>query len=258
MQKEKEKTLEVRATEILARMWRPVAVALVTLIGSYGVYLAYSSYELSQERSAQEELFSLQKKVEAKTDELLKAELETDTNKSDKKSKKTQAEKDRLDKKTPEYLAQHYKNLLAEYEAFIQKNHGRKAAYMAAVQVADLAISHEDLGLAQKHLSSVLGQPKPKDLFYGLIRSQLGTVLMDLKKYNEAADLFGQIVQNKKQEYFHPHALLRLGACHLENGHYDKAQATFAMLEKDFPNTSAATRAKTLKRLAMIKKGQSS
>jgi predicted negative regulator of RcsB-dependent stress response len=223
-----------------------------------GVYLAYAQYQSAQEKNAQEEYFAIQKRIETITEANAKAEEELrakdgDAKKDTKKVEKTAAAKTAT-AKTPEELKKQYGEVITTAESFIQNHAQRKASVMAALQVAGLATTYSDLELAQKTLATVVSWPDKKELFYGLVRSQLGSVLLDLKQTAEAARYFQEIVDNKAQTYFHPHALLRVAQ--MELGDFEKAEATFTRVETDHPTTQAANQAKNFKRLLAIKKSQ--
>jgi predicted negative regulator of RcsB-dependent stress response len=126
---------------------------------------------------------------------------------------------------------------------------------MGAVQVAGLAVDYKDLDRAKKTLEQVATEPNKSSLFFGLLRTQLGSVLMDLKQYNEAITQFQQVVDNKNQIFFHAHALLRMGSCYMEMGEWDKAESAFKRIEAEHDKTQAAQDAKNLKRLLSLKKG---
>jgi predicted negative regulator of RcsB-dependent stress response len=258
--KEKEVTAEVEISKIIEKVWAPLLTILVVAGVGYGAYLGYTAYSLSQESKAQEELFAIQKRAENIEKDLNTKAQAAVTAKADKKNKKAMPEKTEPAKivKTAETLASNYAEVLKDYEDFISKNHGKKAALMAAVQLAGLATDYNDLPRAEKTLRAVVSTSGERDIFYSLVRSQLGTVLMEQNNFKEAAEVFGQIVNNKSQASFHPQALLRLGVCHMENGDFDKAVNTFTRLSADHPKTQAASEARGLKRLATLKKGANS
>lgn len=258
MTKEKEITAEVEISKVVEKIWKPLLSLLALGIVGFGVYLGFAEWTERQERLAQEELFSLQKKIESKTDELMKANLKGDEAADSKtsKSKKVSSKNAKSEiEKTPESLAKNFSDLIAEYEGFIANQSGKKASYMAAIQLAGLAESYKDRERAERALRLVVDKISAKDLFFGLVRAQLGGILMDMKKYSEAAEQFQKITEAKAQSYFHPHALLRLGACYAEGGEFDKARDVFTQLERDYPSTQAANQAKGLKKLMTLKKG---
>jgi len=259
--KEKEVSTEGVVARWISQHGQNVLYGIGALIVAGGAYLAYAQYESAQEKNAQEEFFTIQKRIETITEANAKAEEELlaqdNDKKADKKSMKPSAAAAKTTVvKSPEELKKQYGEVLTTAESFIQNNTQRTASVMAALQVAGLAATYNDLELAQKTLAAVVSWPGKKELFYGLVRSQLGSVLLDLKQTAEAARYFQEIVDNKEQTYFHPHALLRLGVAQMELGDLEKADATFTRVETDHPTTQAANQAKNFKRLLAMKKSQ--
>ncbi len=234
MTKEKVVKTEVEVSKMIDKVWRPATMTLIAVAIGYGSIIGYKAYELKKEKQAQEKLFAIQKAVEEKTEEFEKP--------------------DKKIEKNPESLVKNFEDQIKNYEEFIGDHEGNKAAFMAAVQLAGLSVTYKDLERAEKVLSGVVENAR-HDLFGGLVISQLGTVLMDLKKYPAAIEQFSNLLENKKQTYFHPQALLRLGTCYLENGDFEKAESSFKRLESDFPTTQAAGDAKNLIKLLALKKG---
>jgi predicted negative regulator of RcsB-dependent stress response len=259
--KEKEVAPEVVAAQVLEKIWKPVFGILVVSVVVYGGYLSFNAVQEHREKSAQEELFTIQKQVDKKTEELLKAlEPKEESKAKDAKvaKKDKPAEKPKELEKTPETLVKNYGDQIAAYEKFIADHANHKAAYMAAVKLAGLAADYKDSARAQKVLAGVVDQPSHNDIFYGLLRAQLSSVLMDLNQHKEAIKILNEIVDNKEFTYFHPQALIRLGACYLETGDFEKAQATFSRVEADYPQTQAAGEARNFKKLVSMKKGAKS
>lgn len=231
MFKNKTTSVEVEVSRTIDNLWRPMFLALVVVAVGFGGYLAFDAYQKNLEKHAQEELFALLKRVE------------------DKKEKMTEADKN------PETLQKNYGDILKDYNVFVANQKGRKASYIAAIQIAGLALSYNDLNLGAKYLSQVDSTVKSGDIFFGLIKSQLGSVLMDLKKYQEAAEQYEILATNKSHTYFHPQALLRLGICYLELGDFSKAEDHFTKLLTAHPSTQAANEAKNMKKIVALRKG---
>jgi predicted negative regulator of RcsB-dependent stress response len=259
--KQKEITSEVQVAKVIERYGKPVVGALVVLTVATGAYFALGAWQTHREKAVQEELFVIQKKIEKITEDLNKKNDEANKTSEEKNSaqskdkKKTETAKKIEIVKTPETLNEHYNDTLSVLEKFVAEHKGHVAGAMGAVQAAGLAADYKDLERAKKTLEQVATEPNKGSLFFGLLRTQLGSVLMDLKQYNEAATQFQQVVDNKKQTFFHAHALLRLGSCYMETGEWDKAETAFSRIEADHANTQAAQDAKNLKRLLSLKKG---
>lgn len=268
MSKKHEVTAEVEVSKVLEKVWYPLIGGVVAFSVIFGGYLAYSYYAKSQEQTAQEQLFAIQKKVEEKNEQLAKEEEKKEeakgAKKDEKKDQMAEALKKAADKakieeeKTPQLLQTRFADVIQDYENFISQNMGKKAAYMAAVQVAGLALEYKDLDVAEKVLTSATQNMSRTDLFAGLVRSQLGTVLLDKKKYAEAKEQFQKVIDSKELTSFHPQALLRLGVCYYSSGEFDQAESTWNLLEKDHPLTQAAEQAKGFKKLLTLKKGAKS
>lgn len=232
--KEKQLTAEVEVSKAIERFWRPFLGAIVAALIGYGAYLLYAQFEMSKEETAQEAYFALQKKIEDKSRAIAS---------------------DKAAVKNSETLQKNFSDVLNEGEAFVQSYAGRKASYMAAIQLAGLLVEYKDYARAEKLLTSAAASLNENDFFSGLLRTQLGSILLETKKYDAAVEQFQKIVSAKKLASFHPHALLRLGTTYLEAGSFDKAEATFVRVEQDHPQTSAAQDAKSFRRLVKIKRG---
>ncbi|OFZ11919.1 MAG: hypothetical protein A2Z20_02890 [Bdellovibrionales bacterium RBG_16_40_8] len=254
MKKEKVVTTEAETYVVIEKYGRQFALLMLLGVLVYGSYLVYNWNLDRSEKNAQEELFVMQKKIETKANDLAKADEEATKTKLDKKIES--AKKSELEK-TPEALTKNFAEQIQEYEAFIQANKGRKAESMAAIRLAELSVEYNDFLRAEKILSAITLKHKD-DVFFGLVKMQLGSVLMDEKKYSEAIEQFTLVVDTPEQKAFHPQALLRIGACHLETGDYLKAESILSRLEADHPTTQAANEGKNLRRLALLKKAEKS
>ena len=257
---EKTSTIEVAISRLIDKGWRPFAVGVAVCIGLYGGYVAYSFVKSNQEKKAQEQLFTLQKELNQKQEELLKAN-QADQNedkigdkKNDKKNKDKSKESPAV-VKNPETFKTHFSSLSDQFTQFIKQQSGHKAALIAAVDIAGLAYEYKNFELSVEVLNSVVNTLSDKDVFSGLIRTQLGSSLMELKKYPEAKAQFQKIIDAEGLKSFHPQALLLNGVCALETGDFDGAQFSFSRLEQDFPLTGAANSAKDFKKLIALKKG---
>lgn len=266
MNKNKEVTVEVEVSKAIDHFWRPVFMALIVVAIGFATYLGYGAYSEHQEQAAQERLFAIQKQLDNKKEELEKAEAGDDTAASAKDGKSAKDEKaakkadtKKADKiklaKTPETLEQNFGSILTAYDQFIAENKGNKASFMAAVQAAGLSLAYSDLNRAEKALVPVAGVVKSGDLFYGLVKSQYGSVLMDLKKFDQAAIQFEELTTAKEQKYFLPQAMLRLGICYIEMKEYSKAESTFSKLIADHPTTQASNEAKKMRKLIALRQG---
>lgn len=246
--KHKELTFEAQVAHYIASASKPFMYTAVTGLVLAGAYLGYRHYQTTLEEKSQEDLFSLQKAVETK-------EKKIETEAQDKKAPaKTPVEKTEVEK-TPQILASTFSDDLKKYDDFIRSHANKKAAYLAAIQAARLASDYKDYSRAEAVLRQVVNSPEKNDLFSGLLRAQLSTALIEQKKCPDALTELNQIADNKSQTYFHPQALLRMGACYIETKDWDKAQSALTRVEKDFSNTQAASDAKQLKRLLLLKRG---
>jgi predicted negative regulator of RcsB-dependent stress response len=248
MAEQKEITLEAKTVQFLAKHAKAAAAAIVVCAVAGAAYIAYGMYEGSLEAKSQEELFTIQKTVEEKEQKLTKQDEA-----SIEKAKAPKADAGPKFEKTPQSLAANFTDDLKRYADFIGSHKGKKASYMAAIQAARLAKEYKDFPQAEKILAGVVEVPNSNDIFSGLLRAQLGAILMDENKCPDAVKQLNQIVDNKAQSYFHAHSWLRLGACYIETKEWDKAQSALARVEKDFANTQAAGEAKDLKRLALLR-----
>ncbi len=270
IKKPKELTLEAMAARYIAEMARPFAmIAGAVLLLGVGYY-GYRYYATSLETKSQEELFTIQKSVDDKIKNIEKDSEEASGEKAEAKGakkdpkvlakkevKKPEAKKPKVEvEKTPQSLAAKFSEDLTNYDHFIQSHANKKASYMAAIQAAKLSADYKDYDRAEKILRAVVNTPDRSDLFAGLLRAQLSTVLIDEKKCGDAISELTKITENPAQSYFHPHAFLRMGACYIETKDWEKAQTALTRVEKDFANTQAASDAKQLKRLLILKKSQ--
>ena len=252
----KEITPEAKVTLFLSKFWKPVLGVAALAVVLSAAYFAYSAYAKSVEKKAQEQLFAIQKKLADKKESLLAEEKKSSDKKGapDKKGAKNPTPQKSVEK-TPDLFSKNFGEIVDDYRKFINAQSGHKASYMAAIEIAGLASEYKDYPKAEEVLLSVSHKPAKKDIFFGMLRSQLGSVLMDLGKYKEAKEQFLAVTENKDQEIFHAQALLRLGVCYLLDKEYDLAQKAFVRIEKDHAATGAAMEAANYKKLIALRKG---
>lgn len=259
--KHKEKTLEAQAANYIFEMAKPFAVIAGAVLILGAGYYGYKHFAATQETKAQEELYTLQKnvddkekKIEKEAEDKVKGKADfgklkkLDTKKLEEMMAKAEVVKDQKS------LAANFADDLNNYEKFIQSHNGKKAALMAAIQGAKLASDYKDFARAEKILRLANAGVENTDMFAGLVRAQLSTALIGQSKYSEAIGELTKITDSPKLSFFHAHALLHLAACFLETKDFEKAQSALTRIEKDFGNTQAASEAKQLKRLLLLKK----
>lgn len=239
--------------------WILIFAALGVLGG-----LSFAGYSWNSKRlelAAQNELFSLYNAIEKKQqkleEEILTANEAAKTDKNGKPIKdlkKSKAEEKTLIK-NPETLMAQLGEKIGPVESFIQNNPNRKASYIAAIQLAALATSYQDLPRAEKYLKDVVHLPPQGDAFAQMIRAQLTAVLMDQNKFDEAISFIKPVTENNQFPHFQPQALLYLATCHFKKGDYDQALASLNLVENEYPSTQAAINAKSLKKLVIMKQG---
>ncbi len=258
-------TFQYKLIDFLTNQWQSLAMIVILAIVVSGGFVSYQYFERSKEKSAQEQLFVLQNKLNDKTKQIDQAyqdavaaqqkQVASET-KSKKKAAKIQPPMPPV--KTPETLAQNFGDILPQFTAFIRSHEGRKAAYMAAIRAASLAADYKDFKQAENILQLVINEPKHKDLFWGLLNGQYSGVLIQENKCEQAIPILEKIADNPAHAFFQAHALLRLGACYIQIKNYDKAEDAFVRIQTDFPQSEAAYEARDLKRLILIRQGQKS
>ncbi len=244
-------TFEYKLIDFFTNQWQTLATIALLAIVVFGGVVSYRYFERSKEKQAQEQLYVLQKALKDKTKEITQVPA---VQKSGDSVSAAPAEP----VKTPETLAKNYGDILAKFTKFISRHQGRKAAYMAAIQAAALAVDYKDFSRAESVLKMVINVPSRHDLFWGLVNGQYTGVLIQEGKCEQAIPTLKKIADNKSHAFFQAHALLRLGACYIKMKKYDKAEDAFVRIQTDFPQSEAAFEARDLKRLILIRRGQKS
>ena len=234
-------TFEYKLIDFFTNQWQTLATLVILAIVISGGIVSYRYFERSKEKQAQEQLYVLQKALKDKTKEI------------DQTAAKVPAQT-----KTPETLVKNYGDILPKFTTFIGDHEGRKAAYMAAIQVASLAVDYKDFARAENILKMVINMPSRHDVFWDLVNGQYTGVLIQEGKCEQAIPILKEIANSKPHAFFQAHALLRLGACYIKTKSYNKAEDAFVRIQTDFPQSEAALEARDLKRLILIRRGQKS
>ncbi|MEK6554264.1 MAG: tetratricopeptide repeat protein [Bdellovibrionota bacterium] len=223
----------------------------VLVIG--GVLAGYQAYSSARENKAQETLFEIEADLEKKQQALFEVE----------NKQKQEASKNKAAKKTetaapvrnPETLQKDLGEPLTRLVSFIDQNKGSKASYMAAMTASDLYLEYKDPSQAAQLLEKVAPHVNKKDLFYGLLNSQLALAYSNANECPKAVDVYDDIIDSEAQKHIHAQMILRKGVCLMSMKEYDKAKAAFRQAKTDFPDSVSGKSAESFERLINVKKG---
>jgi predicted negative regulator of RcsB-dependent stress response len=235
------------------------SVIAIAAVGAMIVGL--QQYKSHAEKSAQDEMVLVVSSLDKKLDELSKAE-NAEREAWEKKNSPKAGKGNRpsaqfvAKEKTPAILNEKLGTEIQNVIAKIKLNPDSNASVMAAMKVSSVQMDYKDAAAAKTLLQSVGQGLDKKDLFFGLLNTQLATIEMDLKEFTQAATRLDSIVSEASLKPFHSQALFRSALCYLESGDFEKAENKFRKLEADFATSHGGFMAKSYRRLVALKKAK--
>jgi hypothetical protein len=224
---------------IVEKQWKLIAAVFVLFV-VVGSFLGFSSsMTAKKEKVAQESYFLTEKKfLEAK-------------NKKNKPQDKTDAADDK--KAAPA----DYETLKKDFDKVITDFPHSKAAQMSAVYISDILISENNKSLALATLQKV--ESTDSGLVNTLLQQQIGLLLADQDKCNEALAVWQKILDRKQASFLHNETKIQQALCYKKLNNNKKAEEILTNLanqksEKNLESTAASKEAEKYLRLIQFKK----
>lgn len=195
----------------IEKQWKLILGICIVIFIIGGVEAIRSAMNLSKEKKTQENFFVIEKKYND-----YKNKKNKDLNPTAKKLEKKEAPIN------PAELAQEQTAVKKDLEKFIAENSGSKAAQMAAIYYAEILKEekHNDLALAA--LQKV--QTNDRGLVNTLVQQQIGQMLADSNKCQEAIDSWQKIIERKEAEFLHNDIKIQQALCYQKMNDLKKAE----------------------------------
>ena len=231
---------------------RSLVGAVLGLLVLVGIgWVIYGQWTGMTERKAAAALYNVEAKIRAKREEFARKEderlqklAEKQADKKDKTGKTTETDtvKPDFDRDFAEFARQ--------LETEIQNHKNTNAAVVSTLNLVGLYLTNKKPELADALLAKV--ETAKEDSLAALLKTQKATVAMELGDYSRAAAGFEALAQDRKAEFLHPDALLKLGVCQEKMGQVDDAKGTFERVSTEFGDSEAGRSAKAYLRLLQL------
>ena len=224
---------------LIEKNWKLVlGICSILILGGGGLAIQ-STLATAKEKKAQENFFSIEKKyVDYKT------KKETpDT---------TKPAKPVVAPPTAEQSAA----IKAEFETFITNNPKSKATQMAALYFAEISRQENKIQPALDVLLKV--KNNDSGLVNTLVEQQIGQLLADSEKYQEAIDIWQKIINRKEAKFLHNELKIQQALCFQKLNNHTKAEELLTNIAnqktEDQTDASSVKEAARYLRLIQIKK----
>ena len=198
----------------IEKQWKMILGILVLILIIGAASVIQSTIKLSKEKKTQESFFVIEKKYND-----FKNKKNKDLNPSDKKSDKKAvvSPADLATELIDEQVA-----IKKELEKFISENTGSKATQMAAIYYAEILKEEKNNDLALVTLQKV--QTNDHGLVNTLVQQQIGQILADANKCQEAIDSWQKIIERKEAEFLHNNIKIQQALCYQKMNNLKKAE----------------------------------
>lgn len=159
---------------------------------------------------------------------------------------------------TPEAFEKHFKDTAELTLKFIKENQGRAAAALSAMNLAEVYETHNLPEKALGTLQLIEAELKKDSVTYPLFKLQLGRLLIDNEKLDEAKKHLQDIIDTKKHEAMQPIAMLNLGVAYYKGNDIDKAETIFKQVIQDYSDKAVGKDAQVYLNVIALKKEKSS
>ncbi len=241
---------------LIEKNWKLILgiCGIIILIG--GGLATQSALATAHEKKAQEGFFLIEKKY---TDYKTKKDApdQAASKPKDKKAAVAKAVETKPEAKLDsEALAAQLTGIKKELENFIAENSKSKATQMAALYLAEILRQENNKQLALTTLQKVV--TGDSGLVNTLVQQQIGQLLADLGKFQEAIDTWQQIINRKEAQFLHDELKIQQALCYQKLNDTKKAEELLTNLANqkvDNPSdTSNVKEAARYLRLIQIKK----
>ncbi len=210
---------------LIEKNWKLIlGICIVLILGGAGVVIQ-STLSISKEKNAQENFFLIEKKFsdyKTKKDDVEKETPEKTSTKANTKSKTLVIDKSKTEKETPENLANQLESIKKEFESFITNNPNSKATQMAALYFAEISRLQNNTDAALNILLKV--QNNDSGLVNTLVQQQIGQLLANSEKYQEAIDIWQKIINRTEAKFLHNELKIQQALCYQKLNNMNKAE----------------------------------
>lgn len=235
----------------------PILGAVVLAIVAGVGYLTVDFYNKYKEARAAEAIFV----VEAKIRDVEKVI-------SERVSKEEDAEKEKLkDKKAPskppkDPLAdidfdKEFGSQAENLKQVILQHANTQVGIVAASGLAGLYSQFKQHQKAVELLSEMSKHLAEGGLTYGIIKTQLGTELTYLEKWDEALALFQDVLDHKPTDYLFGTVLVKMGVIYEQKNELSRAKDVYMRASTEFADSEAGKTARSYLRLLEYKESKS-
>ncbi len=190
---------------LIEKQWKLIlsGLAVIITVGAVSVFLSYKSTQ--KEKAAQESYFVVEKKL------------------IDLKSKKvTPPAKDQKAEVVD------FTPVKTEFEKVITDYPGSIAAQMAGLHVANLLVEEKNFDLALTTLQKI--ENNGKGLVNTLVQQQIGQLLADKEKCQDAITVWQKIVDRKEASFIHNETKIQQALCYTKLNNLAKAEEILTKL----------------------------
>jgi predicted negative regulator of RcsB-dependent stress response len=230
--------------------WAPVGGVFGVLIVAGLGWVGYSQWQGYTERKAAVAIYEVEAKIRDKRDAFAREEdkrLQELSNALDSKDKNKT-----LPDLSPRKIDfdSNFADLARELEKRILDHKNTNAAAVASLNLAGLYLSNKKAELADAFLSKIERAKDPS--LTALLKMQKAIIAMELGDFPRATAGFESLISDRKSEFLHPDALLKLGVCQEKQGQVEDAKGTFERVSTEYADSEAGRSAKAYLRLLQL------
>lgn len=227
----------------IEKQWKLIVGVFAGLVLVGALWALIANMSIKKEKLAQEDYFKVEKKLLE-----LKAKQTPLENPLEKKDIKKDSKKDEVVD-----FSQSKKDL----EKLISEHKGSVASQMAALHLANLLVAEKNQEGALAALKNV--ENKNKGLVNTLVQKQIGQLLADQSKCQEALNIWQKILDRKEAGFLHSETKIQQALCYVKMNDLKRAEEILTnlanqSLNPDIGDNSSSKEAEKYLRLIQFKK----
>ncbi len=217
-----------------------VTLVIIFVVGGSG-YIVQKKIHIKTEKTAANELYTIEQKLNKKQKEL---------NKKSKADKTASKKKANVKPKIGDFKKD-FAVIASEYETVILKHKKTAASLTAAFQLSQLYFEHKQFPKAQNLLNNI-DVSSHKNVLAPLFHMLKATAHNHMKEYEKAVTFYNKVLEDKKATHIHGEAYIKLGLTYMSLNDKEKARENFTLAQNKFSNTEFSKLAKTYLRSLKI------
>lgn len=224
--------------KFIEKQWKLV-IGVIGVVAAVGAAVAFLSVRSTQkEKAAQESYFAVEKKL------------------NDLKNKKPETTADDKKEKTQKVVVD-YTSVKKEFEKVMSDFPGSIASQMAALHYANILVEEKNTDGALTVLQKV--ENKDRGLVNTLLQQQIGQLLADKNKCQEAIAVWQKIIERHEAGFIHNETKIQQALCYTKLNDLKKAEEILTNLANqsvnpELSNSTSAKEAEKYLRLIQFKK----